>query len=178
MEASIFKDLEVLQETIPVFDLFEHDVAQWIATVKSATSKYDTPDDIMKFLHSFFKQDEMITWYVKQKHGKKKLDEFKDLLEVKVIDELTRNHKLADLHFDEFLNEIKYQGKARIQKFIQEKLRIFANLYPFFPKEKVHEKIFFQLPSDQVSEFLLYKKAKIKVILKIAAISDGVALAE
>lgn len=176
--ASIFKDLEKLQQAIPKFDLYEDDVASWISTVKGAVQQYESPNDIMQFLHSFFVQDRLITWYIKQKHGKSKLEDFKDSLEAEVTSQLIRDHELADLHFDAFLGEMKYTGAAKVQTFLKEKFLLFANLYPFFPKDRVAEKIFFQLSQDLIPEFLPYRKAKVSVILKCAAVTDGVTLAE
>lgn len=178
IRSSIFQDLERLNSIIPKFNLFEHDVSQWISTVKEATSGYDAPDDIMKFLHSFFAQKPMITWFVKEKLGSTKLEDFKDRLEEKATKELIRSHKLADLHLNEYLTEIQFTGKARITEFIQRKLLLFADLYPFFPKEKVHEKIFYQLTDDLIPEFLPYRKAELKVIIQNAQITDGLEVAE
>lgn len=172
-KVSILKDLLELKRAIPQFSLYLHDPSEWVSTVKMAVAQYEQPNEIMTYLHSFFKQKAMVTWYLTVKLTATDLEVFRGLLEKKVHTELVKAHKLADLHLDEYLKEIKYTGEKKLEEFLKTKLLLFADLYPFFPKEKVHEKIFYQMGEQKAILFMPFRKDTLDVILHAAQMYEN-----
>lgn len=172
LSVSVFNDLLSLKSKIPKFDMFQHEPSEWVSTVKRAVEGYQQPNEIMKYLHSFMLQKSMVEWFVKSRMGTAELDAFRGHLEKETTVKLLECHTLADLHLDEFLTKIKYDGSDKIQEFFKRKLLLFSDLYPTFTKEKAHEKMFYQLGAKFVSEFLPYRKDTLEVIMQVAKIYD------
>lgn len=171
---SILRDLVVLKKAIPKFDLYSHDPTEWVSIVKRATEDYESPKEILNYLHSFFKQSSMLTWYITVKLSITDLDILLENLKKKAHEEMVKAHKLADLQFDEYLKEIKYTGTSKLEEFIKSKLLLFADLYSFFPKEAAHEKVFYQMGSTWSLAFMPYRQDDLKVILEVAKVWDNV----
>lgn len=171
---SVLRDLVVLKKIIPKFDLYRHDPTEWVSMVKRVTEDYEKPTEILSYLHSFFKQTSMLTWYITVKLQITDLDILLEKLDKKAHEELVKAHKLADLQFDQYLVEIKYTGTSKLEQFIKTKLLLFADLYPFFTKEAAHEKVFYQMGTKWSSTFLPYRMDELDVILEVAKIYDNV----